>query len=98
MWDALIFLKEEIDKKTPEDSKELLGNNQIEAPHIEGNKLVWSVYNDTPYGVYVEYWVWWRSYNYHKPKWRVFYNWEWARMFTRAMDENSREIANIIWQ
>ena len=32
----------------------------------------------------VEYWVMWKVYNYHKPKWSVFFSWIWAWMFRKT--------------
>jgi hypothetical protein len=93
--EALWVLKVSIDQKTPEDTKTLLWNNEIEKASQSGNVISGKVSNDTKYWIYVEYGVS-KPYNYHKPKWSIFYTWTWARMFTRGFDEKKREIIKII--
>lgn len=86
MNEALGYVKQEVDNKTPEDTKTLLWNNTIE-PIIElDTKIIWVVSNDTEYAPYVEFWVW-RSFNYNKPKGTIFHVWDWARMFQRTADD-----------
>jgi len=93
---ATKYLKDKVDEKTPEDTKTLLWNNkQVKARKL-WNNYIWSVENDTEYAVYVEYWVWWKDFNYNKPKWNNFYSWVGARMFTRTQDEEENEVSNII--
>ena len=93
---ATKYLKDKVDEKTPEDKKTLLWNNkQVKARKL-WNNYIWSVENDTEYAVYVEYWVWWKDFNYNKPKWNNFYSWVGARMFTRTQDEEENEVSNII--
>ena len=89
-------LKVSIDEKTPEDTKTLLGNNEIEKATTSWDYIVWKVFNETLYWIYVEYWVQSKEYNYNKPKWNIFYVWTWARMFTRWYDETKQEILNNI--
>jgi len=87
---------DKVDEKTPESTKTLLWNNkQVKARKL-WNNYIWSVENDTEYAVYVEYWVWWKDFNYNKPKWSNFYSWVGARMFTRTQDEEENEVSNII--
>lgn len=85
MKEALEYVKDEVDSKTPEDTKTLLWNNTIEPIIKLDTKIVWVVSNDTEYAPYVEFWVW-RNYNYNKPKGTIFYSWNGARMFTRTAD------------
>jgi hypothetical protein len=93
---ATKYLKDKVDEKTPESTKTLLWNNkQVKARKL-WNNYIWSVENDTEYAVYVEYWVWWKDFNYNKPKWSNFYSWVGARMFTRTQDEEENEVSNII--
>ena len=98
---SLGVLKKSIDNKTPEDTKTLLWNNDINSAHLDWDMIKWSVYNETPYGIYVEYWVQARVFKYNKPKWNIFYKWIWARMFTRWFDETKKEIIsnikNALW-
>ena len=99
---AVQILKDNIDSKTPEDTKKLLQNNRIKYAQLIWNRIVGSVYNETDYAYFVEYWVSWRSYNYHKPKGNVFfrgwqYNWlSWNRTFTRASDEIRKDLNKIL--
>ena len=92
----LEILKNTIDSKTPEDTKTLLWNNKIKQAVPVWWVIKWSVENTTEYAIFVEYWVRWRDYNYHKPKWSVFYTWVWARMFARSLDEKRQEITSVI--
>ena len=93
---SLDILVKSIDEKTPEDTLTLLWNNDVKKAHLDWNYIKWSVFNDTKYWLFVEYWVHSSSYNYHKPKWTIFYRWIWARMFTRWYDEVKQEIINNI--
>lgn len=93
---GLDILQQEIDKRTPEDTKTLLSNNKKIWPVKTLTTIGWSIENDTEYAFFVEFWVRNRVYNYHKPKWTVFYQWVGARMFTRARDDNETRIRNII--
>jgi len=94
--DWLEILKKSIDEKTPEDTKKLLWNNEIEKAKQVWDVLIWKVLNKTKYWIYVEYWVWTKKFNYNKPKWTIFYQWTWARMYTRWYDESKKEILTII--
>lgn len=89
-------LKNNIDSKTPEDTKTLLGNNKIKKASLSGEQITASVSNDTEYAQYVEYGIWWRKYRYNKPKGNVFYTGVGARMFTRASDESQDKITKDI--
>lgn len=93
---SLNTLKIAIDNKTPEDTKTLLWNNKIDFAITILDTTSWKIYNDTPYWLFVEYWVMSKKYNYNKPKWSIFYRWIWARMFTRWFDETKQEILNNI--
>jgi len=94
----LDILLKSIDSKTPEDTKTLLWNNEIEEAKTIWDTITWRVFNDkTPYWIYVEYWVWNKKYQYHKPKWQPFWPKRvWARMFTRWYDDSKKQILNII--
>lgn len=93
LW--LDTLKKEIDINTPEDTKTLLKNNEITEAKEYWWSIVWKVENETEYWSYVEFWVWWRQFNYHKPKWSVFHKWVWARMYTRWFDNSESELKKI---
>lgn len=95
---AIQVLKDDIDSKTPEDTKTLLWNNRINPASVSWNVVVASVENDTEYAQFVEFGVWWRPFNYNKPKGNIFFRWTWARMFTRARDEKDTEIRGILDQ
>lgn len=93
--DSLIELKKEVDSNTPIDSGTLILNNKIRKAEIKWDIISWSVYNDTWYAPYVEYWVWGKRYHYHK-FWKTFFVWVWARMFTRAYDKMKSQIKAYI--
>lgn len=99
--DALKFVKSEAEDRTPEDKKELVKNFEIEPAKEVWNKIVWKVRNDTPYSFFVEFGTR-RAKNYHKPKWTIaFRSWDykglpWARMLTRAVDENREQINKLL--
>ena len=90
------LLKEEIDRNTPEDTKTLIWNNEIVPAKQVWDTIVGSVKNETEYWVYVEFWIWGKSFNYNKPKWTIFKTWVWARMFTKGADNSTQEIKKII--
>lgn len=102
--EALEYIKKRIDEKTPEDTKTLLGNNEIIEAKKVGTEIVGSVQNTTGYAIYVEYG---RSktegvpkvgikYKYNKPKGTIFYEGVGARMFSRTADEERQFIINLI--
>jgi hypothetical protein len=79
--EILEVAKKSIDDKTPEDTRELVGNNEIESAREEqGGVITGAVVNTTSYAIYVEFGAFkgsdetpyeqrdGRSYNYHKPK------------------------------
>jgi len=98
---ALEFIKNEAEDRTPEDKKILVKSFEIERAVELWNKIIWKVKNDTPYAFFVEFWTK-RAKNYHKTKWSVFFRsgdyngLPWARMLTRAVDENRTEINKIL--
>ena len=76
-------VKAGVDKLTPEDTLELLESNKV--------------YNDTPYAVHVEYGAKdGRKFGYHKPKGRVFYVGNGARMFGRTKEKIRGKIGKQI--
>lgn len=52
---SLEELKEKIDEYTPEDTYNLIKNNQIREGKWSGDRLVGKVENSSQYAVYVEY-------------------------------------------
>lgn len=52
---SLEELKEKIDEYTPEDTYNLIKNNQIREGKWSGDRLVGKVENSSNYAVYVEY-------------------------------------------
>jgi len=104
---SLEQLEWSIIEKTPEDTWELINNNEIEKAHFEWSSIVWRIVNKTPYAWDVE--TWFDNsviFNYHKRRWGsrdVYYRWWqdtpgllWARMFTRAFDELQQTIITNI--
>jgi len=95
---AVDVLKTEIDRLTPEDTKNLLQNNRVKPAVLIGDKVVGSVYNETDYAFFVEYWVGWNAYNYHKPKGNTFYRGIGNRTFTRSLDTIRQDLNKILEQ
>ena len=90
-------VKAEVDKLTPEDTLELLENNKVSEVEKNGNTYSVKVYNDTPYAVHVEYGAKdGRKFGYHKPKGRLFYVGNGARMFGRTKEKVRGKIAKEI--
>ena len=81
---ALDIAKDEIDAQTPEDTRELVGNNSKSEIYVTWKEMLWTIYNTTAYAKVVEYGLSWRAFNYHKPKWEVFYRGVGARMYSKA--------------
>ena len=94
LW--LDLLKQESEKLTPEDTKTLLWNYEIDRAKISWNYVTGRVFNDTEYSEYVEYGVMGRIYKYNKPKWSIFKIWVWARMMTLAQENNRDKVQQII--
>lgn len=99
--DTLEFIKNEAEDRTPEREKNLVKNFEIEPAKSVWDKIIWKVKNNTEYAFFVEFWTR-RAKNYHKPRWTVFFKTgqykglPWARMLTRAVDENRVEINKLL--
>lgn len=93
--ESLVEMKDAIDENTPIATGTLKDHTKIRPVTLDGNRLSWAVFNDTPYAPYVEYGVWGQKANYHK-NWVVFYVWVGARMFTRAYDKLKDKIIQNI--
>ena len=90
-------VKAEVDKLTPEDTLELLENNKVSGVEKNGNTYSVKVYNDTPYAVHVEYGAKdGRKFGYHKPKGKLFYIGNGARMFGRNKEKVRAKIGEQI--
>lgn len=85
-----------IEDLTPEDTTRLVNSYKIRWAKDEWNKIVWEVYTNVPYAIFVEYWVAWKAYRYNKPKWNIFNIWVWNRTFTRALDNNRETIKSLL--
>ena len=102
---ALPVLLDALKELTPEDTGEMLRSYKVENAKFEWQDIVWVISNDAGYAIYVEYWVNWLSYTYHKPKWTPFYKWSqsskyggvWNRTFARAVDNTRDRITKIIY-
>lgn len=94
------LISQSVKEKTPTDTMQLINSNRI-SPVVNDQYKYWvKISNDTSYAKYVEYWVRWRSYNYHKwpprsPSTR-YYSWVGAKMFARTAIELENEIAEYI--
>ena len=96
---SLEELKEKIDEYTPEETYNLIKNNQIREGKWSGDRLVGKVENSSNYAVYVEYGRTRlrRANNYYKGggrrRWgKPFYRGVGARMYVRAKDELGEKI------
>lgn len=87
------------DNLIPEDTRHLLVNNKKKKLKATSNWIVTWIENKTDYAVYVEYWVKGRVYDYHKPKWAIFYSWVWMWMYAKTkayLEQNTKKfITNI---
>jgi len=107
---TLTFIKKEAEDRTPEDTKTLVWGYSIDPAQKVWNKIVWKMFNDTKYAFWVEFGTK-TAKNYHKPKGSVFYTtwsyrWEvfkdvagwiyWARMISRSIDENRKQINTLL--
>lgn len=75
-----------VKSRTPEDTKDLLNSIWKTSQIYDWKQIKQSVKDLVwlSYTIYVEYWVMGKIYNYHKPKWKVFYEWIWAAMFRKT--------------
>lgn len=94
---AIPTLMQELKKLTPEDTKEMLNSYRIEGVEDKWDKIVWTISNDAEHAIYVEYGVEGLTFNYHKPKWGVFYRWIGNRTFARAVDNARDKVMQIIF-
>ena len=93
---ALPVLLEELKRLTPEDTRTMLNSYVVEDVKVEWDSVIGSIRNDADYAIFVEYWVNGLSYNYHKPKGTVFYQWVGNRTFARAVDNVRQRVEQII--
>jgi phage host-nuclease inhibitor protein Gam len=94
---ALPVLLEELKRLTPEDTKEMLDSFKTDQLLITTDTVTWTITNTSWHAIFVEYWVNWLTYNYHKPKWSVFYKWVGNRTFARAIDNTRDKVIEIIY-
>lgn len=90
-------VKAEVDSLTPEDTLELVGNNQISEVSKQWDTQSIRIYNPTPYAVHVEYGARdGRKFGYHKPKGSLFYVGNGARMYGRTKEKMKDTIPQMI--
>ena len=94
---ALPVLLNELKRLTPEDTWNMLNSYEVVKAKREWGVVSWSISNWADYAIYVEYWVGWLKFTYHKPKWTPFYHWIGNRTFARAVDITRDEITKIIY-
>lgn len=94
---ALDVLLDELKLLTPEDTKDMLNSYVVKQAQNTGNwTIVWEISNTVWYAIFVEYWVKWLSFNYHKPKGTVKYSGIGNRTFARAVDSVNQKVLEII--
>ncbi len=72
---------ESVNEKTPENTTNLVWNNERSEVIDNNTSLHTRVYNNTEYAPYVEYGVRGEIRKYHKPRWSVMIERKWAWMF-----------------
>lgn len=86
---------------TPEDTGEMVNSYWTEEAERKGNIIESAAFNDSKHAIFVEYGVWGKAYNYHKPKGVVFFTGVWNKTFQRtllAMKDNIFSIINdALW-
>lgn len=96
----LNLLLQELKKNTPEDTKEMLNSYKVIDVQKRWTNYIGIIGNKADHAIYVEYWRD-RVFNYHKPKWSVFYRWVWNRTFQRSLlavqDKIYKLITDILW-
>lgn len=92
---AVEILETELKRLTPEDTKTML-DSYVNTIKTTDEAIIWEVWNTAEHAIFVEYWVEWQKYNYHKPKWSVFYQWVWNRTFARWVDNTKKKILKTI--
>jgi len=91
MSNMLKEMKAYAENISPTDTWDFNSNHMIEEPEKVWNKIMGSLYNNTPYSVPLDYWVKWRVYKYHK--WpptndsTVIHVGVWNRTYTRTKKE-----------
>lgn len=96
---ATEYLAEIIRQNTPIDTWKLIDNWEIKKAIMNNTEIVSKIENDTSYGKFVEWGVRWRIYNYYKRRWAVrtpYYSGVWAEMMERAVQQNEKQVYDII--
>ena len=85
-----------LEKIIPEELKKKALEIKAEVEK-QGNTYSVKIYNDTPYAIYVEYGAKdGRRFGYHKPKGKIFYVGNGARMFGRTKEKIRGKISEEI--
>jgi hypothetical protein len=96
----LNILLAELKKNTPEDTKEMLKSYKVVDVQKKWDTYIWVIGNTAKHSIYVEYWRD-KVFNYHKPKWSVFYRWVWNKTFQRSLlsvqDKIYKLVTDAIW-
>lgn len=93
---ALPILLAELKRLTPENTGEMLDSYVVTEPVMVGWVIRAVIENKSWHAIYVEYWTSGLVFNYHKPKWKVFYSWVGNRTFARAVDNVRKKVIAII--
>ena len=91
---ATNILHTEVNKLTPEQTWTLKKWNKQEFSSTN-KQVVWTITNKVDYAIYVEEWVWWKTYNYHKKK-KVIHRWKWNKGYERSIENKEKEIYETI--
>ena len=96
---ATLTLLAEVIQKSPVDTWAFLKWNKRQLARKEGDKIVWSVYNDSELAFEIENGFRKTEVNWHKWRkkgWPVIFRWVWATPFLRTYIEKREEIINNI--
>lgn len=98
-WNILL---EELKRNTPEDTREMLNSYKVIDVQRKWDLFILTIWNKADHSIYVEFWVSWKVYNYHKPKWSIFYTGKGNETFQRSLDNVQNKIYDVImkylWQ
>lgn len=102
-WKIILWIRKwldillaELKKNTPEDTKEMLKSYKIIDVVKKWDLYIWVIWNTAEHSLYVEFWVGWNIYNYHKPKWSKFYSGIWNKTFERSLINVQDKILQVI--
>lgn len=92
-------IKQEVEIRSPKKTGDFIKNIEISDIEVDKDEISQKVFIDTakvPYASFVEWWVQWKVYNYHKD-WIVYKTDVWARPFEETF-ETFEKVYWFYWQ